>query len=409
MAALAQRAELAAVDVVAVVTAHAALREHDPLGDGFAVTRFARDGGVSSLELELRPRAVIEFPSLPGGGVMAVAAARAQAASMDVGPLVAGDALLGDILERGRHVAVRTGDAEVRADQRKACKIVIEEDIAPPMAFVMTALAARPFLTAVNVVFAMTGVAARVEALLVEFAAVAVRASDLGVSPAEGETRAPVVLERVTSPIDRRVARLARAAELSAVSVVALMTAVARGRRTSWADPFLVAALARGTRVRAHQREARFAQVVEPGRRPRLRRMARLTGGSYAAVVLVVSLVARVAFPRRGLVSLGRVTALTARVSMPAFQRKRGRIVIETDLLPRGLPMAVVAGRPQDVFMRVFSSMAAAAERGRFAIALARRVAVVTPHLHMSPPQRQIRDAMVERLPVEVHDVGAAA
>jgi hypothetical protein len=262
----------------------------------------------------------------------------------------------------------------------------------------------------VYVVLAMTAVAALVEVLLVGVTAMAVRTPDLLMPPAKGEMCVPIVLERRTAPFGRHVARLARAPELSVVMIVALVTAITRRWSALRGEPVLVTLLAGGAGVPAHQQELRLAGVVELGRRPLPRwGVARLAVASKTPVVLVFPLVASETRLRSGLESLGRVAVLTVRLAMPPFQPKCGGIVIETHRLPASLRMAVVAGSPQASLMRVLGRMAIAAVHGGIAIPLARYVAVLAPHLRMSAPQRHIGEAMVERLPVERHDVHTAA
>jgi hypothetical protein len=281
---------------------------------------------------------------------------------MDVGLLVAGGAVACDLLERARHVTLHTGDASVGVEQSELCRVVIEEDVAVPAALVMTFVAACPLPAVVNVVLPMTGIAAPIEVLGLKGAAVTACAAGLRMPPAEREARPPVVLECVTSPLRRCVARLAGAPKLSVVPIVALVTAVAVRRRALRGESVPVALLAGGAGVPARERELRFAQVVELRCAPLPhRRVARLAVACKTPAVLVVPFMARVAGARGGFEFLGLVAALTACLTMPALQPKRGGIMIESHRLPDGLLVAVGAGQPYRSFMRVLASVAIAA------------------------------------------------
>ena len=292
---------------------------------------------------------------------MAAPAVGTALAAVDLA-LVTGHALARDLLEDGGYVAAHTRDAHVRPGQREVCRIVIEKDAAAPSALVVTAIAACSLPTVVHIVVAMTSIAALVEMLLVRVAAVAVRTADLFMPPAERETRAAVVLERGVFPFGRRVARLTRAPELSAVRIIALVTTMAGRRGARRGESVLVTLPAGAAGVPAQQRELGFAQVVELRRGPLPGWcVTRLAGDSKTPVVFVVPLMTRVTSACGWLVSLGLVATFTVRLAMQPFQRERGRIVIETHRPPGGLSMTVVAARPQASFMRVLARMAIAA------------------------------------------------
>lgn len=148
-------------------------------------------------------------------------------------------------------MALHAGDARVCAKQWERSRIVIEEHAATPAAFVMTLVAPGALPAAVHIVVPVTCVAGRAEVLVVRVTVVARGASDLFMPSTEGELRAAVVLERVTSPFARRVAGLAGAPELPVVRFVALVAPLACGRRTFGGKPVPVTLLARGAGVLA--------------------------------------------------------------------------------------------------------------------------------------------------------------
>lgn len=137
-----------------------------------------------------------------------------------------------------------------------------------PAALLMTFVAAGALPSVVDVVLAMTGIAALVEVLLARVATVAVGTADLLMPPAQREMCAPVVLEGVAFPFGWGVTCLAPAPELSVVMIVVLVTAITHGRTTLGGKPVLVTLLTHGVGMSAHQRELRFVCVVEFGRGP---------------------------------------------------------------------------------------------------------------------------------------------
>lgn len=286
---------------------------------------------------------------------------------------------------------------------------MIEEDVAAPSTLVVAGVAAAPLSPVMNVVVAMTGVTGRIEALLVELAPVTVRAADLFMSPAQREMGAPVVFERGTSPLNGGVARLAGAPELSAVRVIALVAAMACRRSLLRGENALVAARAGGVGMPTQQREVGLAGMVERGRGPRTRRVTSLAGAAEAAAVPVVPLVAPVTACRRGLVTFGCVATFTARAAMAAFEPKRGRVVIETDSLPTVLRMAFFTGIAEAALVRVLASVASAASCRGFAVPFAGRVTFVTADARVAAPERHVREAMLESLSIEPHELRRAA
>jgi hypothetical protein len=199
---------------------------------------------------------------------MAARAIRAALAPAGAVPLVAGNACVCDFLERCRRVAPRTGDTRMRPEQWKGCRVVIEEDVATPSAFIMTLVATGPLPAVVNVVVPVTGLAVLVEVLVARVATVAVGAVDRLMSSAEREMRAPGVLEGIAFPFGWGVTCLAPTPELAVVMIVVLVTAMARGRTAFGGETVLVTLLAGSGGMSAHQRELRLVRVVEFGRGP---------------------------------------------------------------------------------------------------------------------------------------------
>src|SRR5574341_1705465 len=135
--------------------------------------------------------------------------------------------------------------------------------------------------------------------------------------------------------------------------------------------------------------------------------MTRLAGVAEAAVVLVITCMARGARLWGRLVSLGGVARFAACLAMPPVQGKGGR-VIEAGRGPGGLGVAGVAGLPQAFRVRVLSTMAGVALSCCLPVPLACCVTVGTGDPGMGAPQRGVGEAMIERLTVELHDLCTA-
>ena len=130
--------ELAIVNVVGTMTVGAVLAQARLRSERFAMTAFARDVRVRTVEREARLRVVVEQPLLPVDRVMAKEAVLAKPPVVRVVVPVAADAVVRGILEYVRVVTLATFRLCVLAQQRKVREIVIEEHIVLPRQFAVT-------------------------------------------------------------------------------------------------------------------------------------------------------------------------------------------------------------------------------------------------------------------------------
>jgi len=130
--------ELAVVNVVGTMTVGAVLAQARLRSERFAMTAFARDVRMRTVEREARLRVVVEQPLLPVDRVMAKETVLAKPPVVRVVVPVAADAVVRGILEYVRVVTLATFRLCVLAQQRKVREIVIEEHIVFPRQFAVT-------------------------------------------------------------------------------------------------------------------------------------------------------------------------------------------------------------------------------------------------------------------------------
>ena len=118
MAALALRAESAAVFIVFPVARHAGRRDDDAFVHRRGVAVIASQPFVCTVHLEFRASVMIEVPNLPIPGVMAIFATAAQFSAMDVIAFMAGNALNRRfVFVKSPFVAAMAHDHSVFAEQ----------------------------------------------------------------------------------------------------------------------------------------------------------------------------------------------------------------------------------------------------------------------------------------------------
>src|SRR6516164_3003949 len=134
MAALALRAELAAVHVVPAVTRQARAVELVVRGDvhRLAMAGAAREPAVSAVEREMRLLRMIERPRVPIVRVVAQRAVEPERALVGVVVAVAVDTLPLRVMELRRLVAAVALDIAMLADQGEVAEVVVEAHVLLP-------------------------------------------------------------------------------------------------------------------------------------------------------------------------------------------------------------------------------------------------------------------------------------
>jgi len=195
--------------------------------------------------------AVIETPAGPTVRVVTLLAGRPQPPEVDIVSLVAADAGDLGILESRRGVALLASRHRVKTQQRKPRQIVIEEDVRPPLPFVVALLASGSFLPPVDIVRPVAGIAASVQRLLIQGSRVAALASDVAVCTPKRKLRRSIVVEDLRCPSGCDVASLAIRSVAPVMLVVRSVAADAIGGELLLEDPARMTRLAGGREVAA--------------------------------------------------------------------------------------------------------------------------------------------------------------
>ena len=285
---------------------------------------------------------------------------------------------------------------------------MVEGHLLLPAGDVVAVCAVGALLPLVRVVGAMTRDAGRGELLILERAGVTAFARQTIVCAEQRELRVGVVIEARGLPDSRTVTLCAGCAIAPVVNVVTAVAckAVACGDRLH--APPCMTALAPGRRVGASQREARVAGMVEGGLLPAGRAVTRFAPRAVAPLVCVVECMAARAVPGRVGVALTGVTDRAFHFLVLSGERKLRLGMVEARFLPAALDVAVRACRSKLAPVRVGLAVARSAVRLRLAEWLSRRVAPGARDTRVGADQREVGEVVVERLPIETHDVCVA-
>lgn len=131
MAVAASRAIAAFVHIVLLVAAHAARRQHRLPGHGNLVAGIAIEPAVSAIQTETGAGLMIEVPQLPAARVVAAFALRAQAPLVHILLVMARDAFGLGVPELLRQMALLARHHDVSPRQRKTRAPVIEGGALP--------------------------------------------------------------------------------------------------------------------------------------------------------------------------------------------------------------------------------------------------------------------------------------
>ena len=316
MAAFAAAPERAGVHIVLDMTPLAIPRKVDLTRERRSVARVTYEVRVSSVEGEIGSCIVIETTERPTVRVVALLAGGSQPLEVDILCLVAADAADFGVLVFRRDVALLASRHRVKTQQREPRQIVIEEDARRPLVLVVALLACGSFLSPVDIVRLVAGVAGRVQRLLIQRPRVAPLASDVPVGTPKRKFRQPIVVEDFGFPGGFSVASLTIRPVAPAVLVVRAVAIDAERRELLLEDPSRMTRLAGGRAVAARERELRAPIVIEVRRLPALSRMAGLAVGTETTEMSVIQPVAAMAVRRRVLVPLSRMAERTIHVAV---------------------------------------------------------------------------------------------
>jgi hypothetical protein len=384
-------------------------REVDLTRERRSVARVTYEVRVSPVEGEIGLCIVIETPERPTVRIVALLAGGSQPLEVNIFCLVAADAADLGVLESRRDVALLASRHRVKTQQREPRQIVIEEDARRPLALVMALLACGPFLSPVDIVRPVAGVAGSVQRLLIQRPYVTPLTSDVPVCTPKRKFRQLIVVEDFGFPSRFAVASLTIRSVAPAVLVVRAVAANAKRRELPLQDASRMTRLAGGHAVAALERELRTPIVIEPRGLPSLSGMTRLAVRSKATEMSVIQPVAAMAVRRRVLVPLSRMAERTIHVAMFPIEGKPGGSVIETRFRPRPLNVTFAAASPQLPIVHVFAPMAVAAFIGCLAVLLAECVAALTDGAQVAAFQRVIGEIVIEDFPIELDHVALSA
>jgi len=228
-----------------------------------------------------------------------------------------------------------------------------------------------------------------------------------GVPTDQRKTRQVVIEGNYAAPARLSVALLAAAAELTFVPVI-LAVAGHTGRRQLVAIEIAgVAGVALDVRMRGSQRKLGRLAVVEADRVPPALVVAALALGPVAPAMHVLNSVAVHACGANVLVALVHMAGGTGHGTMRCYKREFGPFVIERlDAAPSLLGMTTLARFPEAAFVRIACLVAIEAACGRGAKLRGFHMTAGARHPGVRILEREIRARVIERLGVQLHDVG---
>lgn len=168
-----------------------------------------------------------------------------------------------------------------------------------------------------------------------------------------------------------------------------------------------MALIALDLRVRASEREFRRPIVIEANRGPLVRLMA---GLAFCAVPCGVSILNLVAIDARGANALVAFANMARRAddgAVCSLQPKLSLVVVEwLDATPSRLAVTILARFPEASLVRFVHFMTVEAASWRVAELNRWCVASIAPNGLMGVTQFEIRERVIERFAIELHDVG---
>ena len=330
-----------------------------------------------------------------------------ERAAMRVVPAVARIAIRGqrDLGDIPGGVAGLTIEAAMRAGQPVSrLRVVIEAPPRPAIRVVAEPAIRRE--AALMMLIRMAGDASR-RRILERQRPMAFLAGHDGVSTDQRKTRHVVIEGHYAAPARLSVTLLATATELTFVPVI-LAVAGHTGRRQLVAIEIAgVAGIALDVRMCGSQRKLGRLAVVEADRVPLALVVAALALGPVAPAMHVLNSVAVHACGADVLVALVQMAGGAGHGTMRRYKREFGTSVIEwLDAAPSLLGMTTLARFPEAAFVRIARLVTIEAACGRGAKLRGFHMTAGAWHPGVCIPEAEIRARVVERLGVQLHDVG---
>ena len=307
-----------------------------------------------------------------------------------------------------RGVALRAGDDDVQAEERKIRQIMIEAHVGVPLRRRVALLARPPERAAVHVIGTVAAGAVDRQLLILDDRRMAGVTVDMRMRALQREFEAPMI-EYAHAP--RLVAMTASAigAEAPGVAIVAAVTP----RAVLWQGVLEVAAAmtvgAGNVCVRAFESEPGLASMVKLRRLPAGHRV---TVCAFLAATAVVHIVRRVALGtlfRRAAIVLTHVAGTAGNVTVLIAQGELGLLMVKGGALPRVRRVTLMTIRTEVTAVRIFCPVTSDARHARLAKRYARAVAAVTSNRRVCPFEMKVGELMIETLAAQMYDVGIAA
>ena len=406
MAPVAVETEFTVVDIIRAMTIGAPAPQPGLRRQGTAVTAGALNFEMCALQDKVRLPVVVELPLQPADGVVAEGTVLRKAVLVGVGLSMALDALGRRVAENMRVMTRVALLVRVRAEQRKSCQAMVEEDLVRPGVFVVAIETVGTLGTVMRVVFFVACKTVRLRCYLEDRFDVTGLTLDQLVRTIEHVVRVGVVIEEDRRPRLGCMAGLAGGPEVTVMVVVFEVTGDAGDVQVIGERVLAMTVATALLGVFSIERKVRIARMIEFRVVPAGRRVAIAALLSAATVVGVVFGVAIEARGRRGLEGLVFVATGAFRLCVFADQRETGSFMVEFDVGPGDGRMAVGALRTHGVAMHVVGLVAGKAVRGRIAMLAACLVAFDTLGFSVFSEQWKIREIVIERVFVEMHDIG---
>jgi hypothetical protein len=318
------------------------------------------------------------------------------------GVAIRGQRNLGDVLGDVAGLAI---DAAVRPGQRIAClRVVIEAPSCPTVRIVAErAIRSEP---AFMVPVAVAG-GANQRCALEQQRAMTFLAGYDGVTSDQRKSSDVVVERRYLAPVGFSVALLAAGAELPFVPVIFPVAGYAGRRQLVAIEIAGVAGIALDSRVRRPERKLRRLVVVEANRAPLVLVVAALALAAVPSRVDILNLVAIDARSADPLVAFAAMARRAGDGAVRGLESEFGRVVVERlRRPPGGLAVAIVAPLAEAPLVPIVRLMTVEAAPGCVAVSCRLRMAAAALRRLVRVPELEIRKRVIERLAIELHDVG---
>ncbi len=214
-------------------------------------------------ECEIGVGSMIKLPEAPAVRVVAGTALFAKLRLVHVARPVTADALMRRIAICPCRMTFFAGNADMQADKRKSCEVVVKLHAVAPTAFLVARLAVAPQRFLVHVIDAMTAGAIRWHFLLLEYVRMTTMAIELFMCSAKRKLGALLVVERRDFPFVLGVAVDAGCSESARVDVRCRVTATAFIRHGCLQVAASMTGIASQLGVAAKQCVTAYFQVVE--------------------------------------------------------------------------------------------------------------------------------------------------